>query len=235
MQPRFVGRLSVADAVTTANAALGFIAAATAFIDPGLAARLILLGAIADGLDGVLARHYGSSEAGPFLDSLADVATFAVAPALLTFALARGQWGFAPVRLGAALLVGAAFVGAGVLRLGLYAAYDADDHTTEGVQTTLAATLLAALLLANATATGSVLWGVSGPAVAVGATGLLAVAMLSPITYPDLLAGDALILGAVQAFAVLLPGALNAAFPLALLICALGYLLLSPRFYWRDD
>ena len=235
MQPRFVGRLSVADAVTAANAALGFTAAAAAFITPSLAARLVLLGAIADGLDGVLARRYGSSEAGPFLDSLADVATFTVAPALLTFALARGQWGFDPARLGAALLVGAAFVAAGVLRLGLYAAYDADDHATEGVQTTLAATLLAALLLANATTTGTVLWGVSGPAIAVAATGLLAVGMLLPITYPDLLAGDALVLGAVQAFAVLFPGALNAAFPLALLICALGYLCFSPWFYWRDD
>ena len=234
MQPRFVGRLSVADAVTTANAALGFTAAAAAFVSPSLSARLVLLGAIADGLDGVLARRYGSSEAGAMLDSLADVATFAVAPALLTFALARGLWGFDLVRTGLALLVGAAFVGAGVLRLAMYAAYDAEGHTTEGVQTTLAATLLSALLLANATATGSVILGVPGPAVAVGATGLLAVAMLSPVTYPDLLAGDALVLGAVQAFAVLFPRALDAAFPLALLICALGYLLLSPRFYWRD-
>ncbi|MFB6117646.1 protein sorting system archaetidylserine synthase [Halosegnis sp.] len=234
MQAR-LGRLSIADAVTTANASLGFAAAAAAFVSPSLSARLILLGAIADGLDGVLARRYGSSEAGPMLDSLADVATFAVAPALLTFALARGLWGFDPVRIGTTLLVGAVFVGAGVLRLGMYAAHDADDYTTEGVQTTLAATLLAALLLAEATTTGSVLWGVPGPALAVAATGVLAVAMVVPVTYPDLLAGDALVLGGVQALAVLFPRALGSAFPLALLICALAYLFLSPQFYWRAD
>ena len=57
MQPRFVGRLGVADAVTATNAALGFLATAAAVVDPGLAARLVLLAAIADGLDGVVAVH----------------------------------------------------------------------------------------------------------------------------------------------------------------------------------
>lgn len=235
MQPRFVGRLSVADVVTTANAALGFAAAAAATVQPSLAARLILLGAIADGLDGVLARRYGASKAGAMLDSLADVATFVVAPALVTFVLARGLWGFDPARLGVALVAGGLFVAAGVLRLGMYAAYDADDHTTEGVQTTLAATLLAALLLADATAVGTTFAGIAGPTLAAVATGLLAVAMLAPVTYPDLLPGDALILGVVQAFALLVPDALDGAFPLALLLCALAYLLLSPGFYWRAD
>ncbi|MFC7236162.1 protein sorting system archaetidylserine synthase [Halosegnis marinus] len=235
MQPRFVGRLSAADVVTVANAALGFAAAAAATVQPSLAARLILLGAIADGLDGVLARRYGSSDAGPMLDSLADVATFVVAPALVAFALVRGRFGFDPTLLAAAAVAGGLFVAAGVLRLGMYAAFDADGHTTEGVQTTLAATVLAALLLANVTAVGTVLGGVSGPLIAVAATGLLAVAMLAPVTYPDLLAGDALILGVVQACALLAPDALDGAFPLALLLAALGYLLLSPWLYWRDD
>ncbi|MFC6754147.1 CDP-alcohol phosphatidyltransferase family protein, partial [Halorubrum tibetense] len=83
MYLRFVDRLGLADAVTVANAAVGFLAVIAATVDVTLAARLILLAAIADGLDGVVARHRGSTPAGPYLDSLADVASFGVAPALL--------------------------------------------------------------------------------------------------------------------------------------------------------
>lgn len=235
MQPRFVGRLSVADVVTVANAVLGFAATVTAVaVSPSLAARLVLLGAIADGLDGVLARRYGSSAAGSMLDSLADVSTFVVAPAVITVSLTRALWGADPERFAVAVAAGGLFVGAGVLRLGMYAAFDADAHSTEGVPTTLAATLLAALTLANVTAVGTTIGGVAGPTIAVAVTVALAGAMLAPITYPDLLAGDALILGVVQAFAVLAPTALDGAFPLALLLCALAYLLLSPQFYWRE-
>ncbi len=44
----------------------------------------------------------------------------------------------------------AGFVGAAVLRLGLYTTYDTDERSTAGVQTTLAATILMAGLLAGA-------------------------------------------------------------------------------------
>ncbi|PSP37197.1 CDP-diacylglycerol--serine O-phosphatidyltransferase [Halobacteriales archaeon SW_8_65_20] len=234
MKPRFLGRLSMADIVTITNAAIGFVAAAVATMRPTLAARLILLGAIADGLDGVVARRYGSSEAGAVLDALADVSTFVVAPAVLVFSLAGIDVVAATTETVVPLVAGALFVAAGVLRLGMYAAYDETATTTEGVQTTLAATLLAALQVAGVTATESVLYGVTGPTIAAAAAILLAVAMLAPITYPDLLAGDALILGAVQACTVLFPSTLRRAFPIALLICALAYVTLSPKLYWRE-
>jgi len=92
MQPRFVGRLGAADAVTVANAALGFLATAAALIDVTLAARLILVGAITDALDGIVARRRGSTPAGVYLDSLADVASFGVAPAVLVVAVVFEQW-----------------------------------------------------------------------------------------------------------------------------------------------
>jgi len=66
MQPRFLGQLGVADLVTAANAAIGFVAVAVAAADPELAARLILLAAIADGLDGVVARYRGEPTSGRF-------------------------------------------------------------------------------------------------------------------------------------------------------------------------
>ena len=225
MRPRFVGCLGIADAVTAANAGLGFVAVVAATVDPELAARLVLLAAIADGLDGLLARRYGSTPAGEHLDSLADVASFSVAPAFVVATVATGAWGYDGLRTAAAVGVGALFVAAGVIRLGMYTAYDTGNAHTEGVPTTLAATLLAAGVLA----------GFSNPAVVVGATGVLCVLMVSTVTYPDLYPRDAVAMGAVQAGAVLAPVALSRLFPRALLAWALAYLALAPRFYWRTE
>jgi len=225
MTPRFVGRLGLADAVTVANGALGFAAVIAATVDLELAARLVLLAAIADGLDGVVARKRGSTPAGEYLDSLADVASFGVAPATLTAVSALDQWGTAdPLAVAVGVGVPAGFVAMAVTRLGLYTAYDADHSETEGVQTTLAATLLAAAVLGDYTAA----------ALLVPATALLAGLMVSTITYPDLHAQDALVMGVVQAAAVVTPGYWGRVFAFALLFLASGYLLLGPWFYWQS-
>ena len=64
-------------------------------------AVFILLALVADGLDGRMARFFGvSSEFGKEMDSLCDIGSFGIAPALLawTFALhAYGLWGAAAV------------------------------------------------------------------------------------------------------------------------------------------
>ena len=225
MRPRFVGCLGIADAVTAANAGLGFVAVFAATIDPALAARLVLLAAIADGLDGLLARRYGSTPAGEHLDSLADVASFSVAPAFVVATLATDAWGYEGVRSAVAVTVGAVFVAAGVVRLGMYTAYDTGNAHTEGVPTTLAATLLAAAVLA----------GFSNPTVLVASTAALCVLMVSTVTYPDLYPRDALAMGVVQAGAVLVPVAFSRILPRALLAWALAYLALAPHFYWRTE
>jgi CDP-diacylglycerol--serine O-phosphatidyltransferase len=196
MKPRFVGRVGLADAVTVSNAALGFLAAVAATLDVELAARVLLLAAIADALDGVVARRRGGTEVGPYLDSLADVASFGVAPALLVSMAVSTSWGLAGGRGLVALAGGALFVAAAVTRLGLYTAYDSDAAETEGVQTTLAATIIGATVLA----------GFTSPIVLVPLVYLLAALMLAPITYPDLHAQDALVMGIVQAAAILLAG-----------------------------
>jgi len=234
VQPRFVGRIGPADVVTVANAALGFAAAAVATADPALAARLLLLAAIADGLDGVLARQFGGTDVGQVLDSLADVASFAVAPAVFVFAVARAEWGLAGGLTGVAtLLVPGLFVAAAVLRLGLYTAEDVGEAATEGVQTTLAGTILAAGYLAGLGPLTTAL-GTSVAAILLGTTGLFVYLMLAPVTYPELFARDALVLGGLQALAVLFPDAFGGTFPRSLLVAALAYLLLAPRFYWRE-
>ncbi|MDZ5812390.1 protein sorting system archaetidylserine synthase [Halorubrum sp. AD140] len=236
MRFRFVGRLGLADAVTVANAAVGFLAVVAATVDLETAARLVLLAAVADGLDGVVARHRGSTDAGPYLDSLADVASFGVAPAALVAAVVLDGRTFAsdPVFVGIGVGVGALFVAMAVARLGMYTAYDSDARETVGVPTTLAATILAAAVIAGYTA----------PVTLVAATAAFAVLMGTTVTYPDLHAQDALVMGVVQVAVVLtpighavtslLPAWIGEGFAFALLFLACGYLLLGPRFYWGD-
>ncbi|WP_049925757.1 protein sorting system archaetidylserine synthase [Halopiger goleimassiliensis] len=229
MLPRFVGRLGVADAVTVSNAALGFVACVVAFVDIELAARLILLAAVADGLDGILARRYGGSDAGPYLDSLADVASFGVAPAVLAFVVVSDglEIGFGSVTPELLIVTGvcALFVAMAVTRLGMYTAYDTADEYTEGVQTTLAATILGAAILAD----------VAGPELVLAITGAFCYLMVSRIRYPDLLARDAGIMGVVHVLAILVPEFADRSFPFALLILGLAYMTLGPWFYWRTS
>ncbi len=229
MQPRFVGRLGLADAVTVCNAALGFLAAVAATVDVSLAARLILLGAVADGLDGLVARKRGSTPAGKHLDSLADVATFGVAPSLLIAVVALNQWSYDAHPLGVVvgLVLPALFVAMAVTRLGLYNAYDVESNATEGVQTTLAATILAAGVLSGFV-------GPVRPVLLVFLSGVLALLMVSTVEYPDLHWQDASVMGIVQAAAILLTGYYGHVFAFGLLFLALSYLVFGPRFYWRD-
>ncbi|SEW01056.1 protein sorting system archaetidylserine synthase [Natrinema salifodinae] len=229
MLPRFVGRLGVADAVTIANAALGFVAVVVAAVDIDLAARLILLAAVADGLDGILARRYGGTDAGPYLDSLADVASFAVAPAVLSFVVVTDGPAIGTDAISTEFLVATAvcalFVAMAVTRLGMYTAYDISGSYTEGVQTTLAATVLGAAILAHETQ----------PWLVLAVTAAFCYLMVSRIRYPDLLARDAAIMGVVHVLAVLIPDFAGRTFPYALLTLGLAYMTLSPWFYWRED
>lgn len=223
LTPRFVGRLGVADAVTVGNAALGFLAAAVAMVDVSVAAQFVLLAAVLDGVDGVLARRYGGTRVGPYLDSLADVASFGVAPAMLVIALVEDAAVGGPGAV-VALGVPALFVAMAVVRLGLYTAYDTAETTTLGVPSTLAATTLGAAVLS----------GVEEPIVVLAITAAFCYLMVSSIEYPDLLARDALLMGIVHVLAVLVPGFQGGMFPVSLLTLSLAYLLLGPWLYWGE-
>jgi archaetidylserine synthase len=229
MKPRFVGRLGPADAITLTNAGMGFLAVVIAFSDVELAARFVLLAAVLDGLDGVVARALGGSQAGEYLDSLADVASFAVAPATVVYAVVSDSWSLgvtAPTFRTAITVAGCAlFVAMAVTRLGLYTAFDAADEYTEGVPSTLAATILMAAVLA----------GIADPVILIGATWAFVYLMVSTIRYPDLLARDALLMGFVHVLAVLFPYVLDRTFPWALLTLGVAYLTLGPWLYWRGE
>lgn len=226
MRPHIVRHLGLADVITVANALIGFLATLTALIDPTIAARLILLAAMGDGLDGIVARYRGSTALGEYLDSLSDVAAFGVAPATVVVAVTHPGWPLAPPQSPIQLvpfLVAAVFLAMAVVRLGFYTAHDAHSEYTNGVPTTLAATIIAAAVLA----------GVTNRTFIIVTTIALAYLMIASVRYPDLLPRDTFFMGTVHGLAIAIPTWAGRAFPYALLSLALAYLTLAPRFYWR--
>jgi CDP-diacylglycerol--serine O-phosphatidyltransferase len=224
-----VRRMSVADVVTLGNGAVGFVAGVLAFHDPGLAARLVLLAAIFDAIDGILARRFGNTEAGPLLDAITDVVSFGVTPALLIVAVAEAEYGTLgtadPVVTAATLLTGAVYVLLAVVRTAMYSTHVDPEAMRPGVQNTLAATILAAAYLTD----------LAPPWALLVLLAILAVAMVAPLPYPKLRAGDAIVLGVVQIAAVAVPAAFGRIFPIAILVAALAYGIGAPWFYWGKD
>jgi len=234
MSLRVRHRLGLADAVTLLNAVVGVAAMVVAVTEgPALAARLILLAAVADGLDGIIARSVGGSEVGPLLDSIADVVSFGTAPAMFVFALVRETWGpltAEPLLYAAAVGVPAAFVVLSLVRTALYTVYVGEDEDRPGIQNTLAASILAAGFLAA----GGAVPAETLAAAVLGATLVLGLLMIAPVPYPKLAARDALVMGLVQAAAIVRPGALGRVFPRVLVVAALAYMFLAPWFYWTS-
>ena len=81
-------RVSLGDLFTLANGVLGFIAITYILDEKFISATgLILLSMMMDGLDGYMARRFGSKHSrGQVLDSISDSISFAFAPALLIYA-----------------------------------------------------------------------------------------------------------------------------------------------------
>jgi archaetidylserine synthase len=78
--------MSVADIVTLTNAVFGFLALLMVFSNQiQLAASLILLGLIMDGLDGIVARRMGNGQIGESLETIADMISLSVAPLALFY------------------------------------------------------------------------------------------------------------------------------------------------------
>jgi CDP-diacylglycerol--serine O-phosphatidyltransferase len=129
------------DAFTLSNALFGVIsifAVHEGFID--LALILLLLAAVADGLDGYIARRYTCSELGESLDSLADVISFGVAPAVIIYSI------YSTLNQ---LLIGALvcfYVVCGILRLARFNAL-AKAADFEGLPITAGCVMLVSYLL----------------------------------------------------------------------------------------
>ncbi len=106
MSENILRMIKLPDLVTVVNALLGFTAILMiVYGDLSSAAALIILAAVADGVDGVLARNVEHSTFGINLDSLADLISFGVAPAMIGYLLMKEVNPYAASALSAAYLV----------------------------------------------------------------------------------------------------------------------------------
>lgn len=178
--------LGVADVLTLGNGVVGMLAIVTLTVetpylawtkgsgisDELLAAILIGVGAVLDGLDGVLAARLGASPMGADLDSLSDLITFVLAPAVMVLTAFQG------VHPAAAIVVALTVLVFGMARLARFNAspeHEARDFT--GLPSPVAAAGIVLLVL-----THDVLRVPAGLVLALVA--LLAFAMVSTVPYP---------------------------------------------------
>ena len=106
-------RNAIPNILTASNLVLGMFAIIST-IEGELtrAALLVVAAMIADGLDGRVARYFGvSSDFGKELDSLCDLVSFGVAPALMAYVFLLSDFGLAGA------FIAAAFATCGALRL----------------------------------------------------------------------------------------------------------------------
>ena len=160
----------IPNALTAANLWLGVFAIInTIGGNFTLAAIYILVAAVLDGLDGKAARKLdATSEFGKQLDSLCDLVSFGVAPAILVYTLA-----LEPFRIPAIVLT-AVYITAGAFRLARFNILNVTTHFI-GIPITIAGAILAVLVLF-----GSDL----SPLIFGGVTLLLSVLMVSNLNTP---------------------------------------------------
>ncbi len=116
--------IKLPDLVTLINTLLGFTAVLMMVQSPSNAYHasiLIVLAVIADGLDGAIARSMEYGVLGENLDSLADVISFGLAPAVIAYAI------LAPQYHNLICVVSGAFLACGILRLARFNAISAVD------------------------------------------------------------------------------------------------------------
>ncbi|MEW6698399.1 MAG: CDP-diacylglycerol--serine O-phosphatidyltransferase [Bacillota bacterium] len=102
---------------------------------------MILLAGVMDYLDGKVARKLQvTSEFGKELDSLADLVSFGVAPAILAYSLQLSEWGYW------GLAIALAFVMCGALRLARFNV-TAFSGSFMGVPITVAGSIVALLII----------------------------------------------------------------------------------------
>ncbi len=220
MIPRLLSLLEPPDFISLMNAGFGFIALiAVAYGDFIVAGSLILVGAIADGLDGIIARRTVSSDLGVQIDSLGDIVSFGIAPAFLAHYVARDT----SLVLS---LVPIVFVLAAIVRLAGYNVRDVEAPGFTGVPSTFAGVGVVVLFMSGVPE----LLGAEG-LVLVTVTVILAYMMLVEIPYPEIREKHAVGAGAVVALTVLFPEAYDGVLPKVLLVALAAYLVFAPRYY----
>jgi CDP-diacylglycerol--serine O-phosphatidyltransferase len=167
-------RFALVNLCTLASLFLGMSAIFLSIQGASRWGELCLVGCVIfDGLDGGLARRLGvASPFGAQMDSLADMCSFGIAAPIVVYSALRGTAPTAAVAAACALVAACA-----AIRLARFNVSPKDGRFFCGVPTTMVAAMLAL-----ATLIGMDLPGL----VAVGAVGLLALAMVSSFPYAKL-------------------------------------------------
>lgn len=153
---RITKALAVADGFTMANAVVGLLGvylAATGRVEA--AAGLVALAVVLDGTDGIAARLWGGGPLGPFLDTLADLLSFGILPAVL-LAVAFPAWNWWAFAVAGLYLVCA------MLRLARFEVLreESTPKYYSGMTSTGAGILVAAAILAGLPAVGVLVWAI---------------------------------------------------------------------------
>jgi CDP-diacylglycerol--serine O-phosphatidyltransferase len=155
-------KISYADLITIGNGVSGFVAI-TYIIDGKfyLAYAFIILAIFLDGLDGIVARKYGSNHSlGRYLDLSADTISFCFAPAILLYStfydVSKGS-AWVSLDNATAVAVSAFVVVAGILHLARCASRTTPDSHFVGLPTAASASLIVAFALLMGE--NGLLWG----------------------------------------------------------------------------
>lgn len=168
-------RNSIPNMFTVGNLFLGIVAIILAFTEqPELAAIMVIVAMLLDGLDGRVARALNAqSEFGKELDSLSDVISFGVAPAFIMYVVAFQDLASAPT----AWIVTAIFPICGALRLARFNVVEGIPGYFIGLPIPAAGGILCTLALFEAQINSAVLLILS--------TLLLSYLMISTVKYPS--------------------------------------------------
>ncbi|WP_304124028.1 CDP-diacylglycerol--serine O-phosphatidyltransferase [Methanosphaera cuniculi] len=150
METNILKMITIADIASIANAVCGLLAIFLILNGNNIAsAQLLLLAVVFDCIDGTLARKFNTHTIGAFgetIDSLADMISFGVAPAIVLYMMSNSYWIIIP-----SLII----VVCGLLRLTRYNTIieyqDEPTKTFLGLPIPVTSTLLAALILAGIT------------------------------------------------------------------------------------
>jgi CDP-diacylglycerol--serine O-phosphatidyltransferase len=163
-----------------------------------LSAKLLLLAVIFDSLDGYVARkfkdEYSDTTFGENIDSLSDVISFGVAPAVILYILTGVIWMLIPVIL---------LVVCGVLRLTRYntVAFNQNKPTTEfvGLPIPVSAMVLGSLVISS----------IIDPYILFIVMTIIALLMVTEVEYPKM--SNKIVMGVIGIFTIicLLPDIVN--------------------------
>lgn len=178
--------LKAPDYVSLINLVFGILAILFSMNgDYEIAAVCIIIAAAADGADGYIARKTTSGPLGAHLDSLIDIVSFGVAPAVLIYGMGE--------KLALIPLI-SFYVICGVLRLARYNAFPTDKPGYTGIPITGAAVFIATLIIFNYKITQLGYEILHAAEILQAFMLILSLLMISPFPYPKVMKKEIFIL-----------------------------------------